>query len=167
MKYCPHCKIEKAESDFYQFKGKPESWCKACKVEAEHQRYVGTEEYRNKKLSYAYDYRNNLSPEKRALYRNTQNRNFAQTHRKLKREIANTRYLLTRTGLRDKIIQREQGRCQMCNTQLSIPGTSYAIHHIDGNRKNNVLDNLELLCSGCHCVKHQNIGVKGRRVTFA
>jgi 5-methylcytosine-specific restriction endonuclease McrA len=28
------------------------------------------------------------------------------------------------------------------------------VHHKDGNRKNNKIDNLEWLCRNCHCIIH-------------
>lgn len=28
------------------------------------------------------------------------------------------------------------------------------VHHIDGNRKNNNLDNLVILCANCHLIRH-------------
>jgi hypothetical protein len=41
--------------------------------------------------------------------------------------------------------------CSSCNTSLwkgkPIP---LELHHIDGNNKNNVLSNLEILCPNCH-----------------
>jgi hypothetical protein len=31
------------------------------------------------------------------------------------------------------------------------------VHHIDGNRENNILENLEVLCQNCHCKRHLDI----------
>lgn len=37
------------------------------------------------------------------------------------------------------------------------------IHHIDGNRANNVESNLEIVCANCHCDRHTKL-IKGVRI---
>lgn len=34
------------------------------------------------------------------------------------------------------------------------------VHHIDRNRRNNALTNLEVLCPNCHSLEHQAAGVQ-------
>lgn len=52
--------------------------------------------------------------------------------------------------LKDKIFER---RCYKCNNikwlERDIP---LELHHIDGNRYNNSLDNLSILCPNCHAL---------------
>jgi 5-methylcytosine-specific restriction endonuclease McrA len=47
---------------------------------------------------------------------------------------------------------RERGhRCEKCkNTEWFDVPIILEIHHIDGNKKNNVRENLQLLCPNCH-----------------
>ena len=45
--------------------------------------------------------------------------------------------------------------CQNCRAHKSVH-----VHHINKDRNNNTLDNLELLCKACHRKKH-NLAAKG------
>lgn len=49
------------------------------------------------------------------------------------------------------------GFCECCGKRISN-SKRYKTHHIDGNRKNNVNDNLENLCVSCHKKKHYAMG---------
>ena len=51
------------------------------------------------------------------------------------------------------IKERDKYKCQICKTDLYKTHKAQ-IHHIDGNRSNNSLDNLILLCSSCHHSVH-------------
>lgn len=42
-------------------------------------------------------------------------------------------------------------KCVLCGFNIS---QALQVHHIDCNRKNNVLDNLIILCTNCHCLVH-------------
>lgn len=42
-------------------------------------------------------------------------------------------------------------KCVLCGFNIS---QALQVHHIDCNRKNNVLDNLIILCANCHCLVH-------------
>ena len=53
------------------------------------------------------------------------------------------RALLKRSG----IIQK----CRRCGI---IDKRVLAVHHKDGNRRNNKIENLEWLCRNCHCIIH-------------
>jgi RNA polymerase subunit RPABC4/transcription elongation factor Spt4 len=51
-----------------------------------------------------------------------------------------------------KFLTNERGnKCEMCNlsTWQGMP-IILELHHIDGNRFNNVADNAQLLCPNCH-----------------
>lgn len=41
--------------------------------------------------------------------------------------------------------------CSKCNSKRNIH-----VHHIDENRKNNELSNLQVLCASCHMKKHRS-----------
>lgn len=49
-----------------------------------------------------------------------------------------------------------QGKCQRCGTVAPLKNTkgSFSIHHKDGNKNNQSLENLEFLCSSCHSKLH-------------
>ena len=48
------------------------------------------------------------------------------------------------------------GTCERCGTDLSNLGQwGWAGHHKDHNQLNNVIENLELLCSKCHLIEHE------------
>lgn len=55
-----------------------------------------------------------------------------------------------------------QHRCQKCNNDqwLGSP-ISLELHHIDGNRQNNALANLQVLCPNCHS---QTDNYRGRKL---
>ena len=49
------------------------------------------------------------------------------------------------------LIKLKGRKCESCGLEkwLDMP-INLEIHHIDGNRKNNSLENLQLLCPNCH-----------------
>ena len=47
--------------------------------------------------------------------------------------------------------------CVECNSTENL-----VIHHIDMNRKNNNINNLQMLCRNCHTLKHRNINPSTR-----
>lgn len=51
---------------------------------------------------------------------------------------------------------RESGKplniCERC--QVPNPFSNYPIHHKDSNRRNNTLENFEVLCQSCHSLEH-------------
>jgi len=49
------------------------------------------------------------------------------------------------------VIKRDKQKCRICGRYFPNKyNCLIAIHHIDGNRKNNELGNLLTLCDGCH-----------------
>lgn len=61
------------------------------------------------------------------------------------------------------VIKRAGGVCEECKLNMRLPDGRgpYEIHHIDGNRKNNSVTNLQYLCLICHW-KTDNYRFKGR-----
>lgn len=55
----------------------------------------------------------------------------------------------------NKRIRAERKICAHCGRHVEHVGRyHWCIHHIDGNRQNNVDSNLMLLCKRCHQVEH-------------
>lgn len=54
-------------------------------------------------------------------------------------------------NLKKHLIKERGHKCEICGNEewLGKPIT-LEIHHIDGDRTNNTLDNLQLLCPNCH-----------------
>ena len=60
--------------------------------------------------------------------------------------------LLLRDGLKSH-------RCENCgHTEWLGQAIPLELHHVDGNRSNNKLDNLQLLCANCHALMPNNSG---------
>lgn len=64
-----------------------------------------------------------------------------------------------KTTLKNLILLRGH-RCEKCNLeQWESQPIPLQVHHIDGNRYNNQLNNLQLLCPNCHALT-DNFGIK-------
>jgi len=59
--------------------------------------------------------------------------------------------------LRDEVLERDNWECVMCSMtseqHLIIFGRRITLDHIDGNRNNNTIENLQILCLRCHSSK--------------
>ena len=63
--------------------------------------------------------------------------------------------LITSSRLRKKLIEEgiKPHRCEICeNDKWLDQKIPLDLHHIDGNRFNNSLDNLQILCKNCHAL---------------
>uniref|UniRef100_A0A6M3IRX9 Putative homing endonuclease n=1 Tax=viral metagenome TaxID=1070528 RepID=A0A6M3IRX9_9ZZZZ len=60
-------------------------------------------------------------------------------------------------GLREQILERDGYKCISCNLSQAEHSIKYGrritIDHIDGNRANNIIVNLQTLCLSCHGAK--------------
>ena len=55
-------------------------------------------------------------------------------------------------GIRPKLIRNGLiVECEGCGSVKKLQ-----VHHVDGDRNNNVLDNISILCSKCHAHLHKN-----------
>lgn len=61
------------------------------------------------------------------------------------------------TGYREKALNAYGEMCQQCGAEEHIE-----VHHIDRDRQNNALENLEVLCRSCHGDRHSKL--TGERV---
>ena len=59
---------------------------------------------------------------------------------------------------RRELIRRARGECEHLNESC---GGSLCIHHVDGDRENNELSNLLLLCQAHHVEGEHGLSVKG------
>jgi hypothetical protein len=68
----------------------------------------------------------------------------------------------TNQGQYFKVVKKYKNKCRDCKRQDFL-----IVHHKDGNRKNNLLDNLVLLCKHCHAVEHgYTLTVKNPKLPF-
>lgn len=66
-------------------------------------------------------------------------------------------YLIKQKLIEDKI---KQHRCELCEkTEWNNKPIPLELHHLDGNRFNNTLDNLAILCPNCHAQQPNNSGL--------
>jgi len=75
----------------------------------------------------------------------------AKENNKLRRGELHPNYKIGKHSYRERKLRNSNLVCEICNE--SHPCT-LEVHHIDGDRSNNKLDNLELLCANCHLKKH-------------
>lgn len=156
LKRCGHCKIDKPITDFYLFRGKPESWCKTCKLEGQHIHYVTDPQFRVRRKQYLKKYRETMTREQKRRHLKAHSRNYRNKNRELINKNLKISYLLTSKGIRETVIKRENSQCQRCKVKVNTKSPNYAIHHINFDRKNNDPINLMLLCSRCHYFIHNS-----------
>lgn len=53
---------------------------------------------------------------------------------------------------RERALQAHGAKCNRCGYDKNVAGL--AVHHIDHNRANNDLSNLEVICGTCHHIEH-------------
>jgi hypothetical protein len=76
-------------------------------------------------------------------------------HRKSALEYADKQYGVKVPTLRKKLIQDglKQENCEMCGvSEWMGKKLTLELHHKDGDRHNNSLDNLQILCPNCHAL---------------
>lgn len=67
--------------------------------------------------------------------------------------------------LKEKLIEHKikHHQCEICNnTTWNNQPMPIELHHIDGNRDNNLLDNLQILCPNCHAQTDNHAGKKAK-----
>jgi hypothetical protein len=74
---------------------------------------------------------------------------------------------ITTNSLRQKLLAQgiKDHRCEKCNgTDWQSQKMPLELHHIDGDRHNNTLDNIQLLCPNCHALTDNYRGKNKSRV---
>ena len=56
------------------------------------------------------------------------------------------------------VLERDAWTCGDCGRK----GARFEVHHVDGNRENNAIENLITLCRGCHQLRHYRPPPAGR-----
>jgi hypothetical protein len=73
----------------------------------------------------------------------------------------NTEHPSYKSGIRyyrELALQNKPGICERCSLAIDFTNSyKWCVHHKDHNRKNNTLENLELLCKRCHQLEHNCI----------
>lgn len=72
----------------------------------------------------------------------------------------------SRSHLKDRLIDEglKEDRCEICGiTEWLGKPLSMALHHLNGDGKDNRLDNLQLLCPNCHAQTDTYGGRNGHR----
>jgi len=59
--------------------------------------------------------------------------------------------------LKEKIRQRDNRLCVLCQKSERIEGKRLSVHHIDGNKENLKNGNLISLCNSCHSMVHSHL----------
>ncbi len=161
-KKCYHCKQTLPLTDFHIKRASPDghrSYCKACAIEITKRKYHSDSSYRQSLLDREHEIWIN-HPEKKRESHNKAIRKYRKTHKKKINEVQKVNRLLKKTGLSEQVCIRAKGKCENCGKPIiKIKGcTTYAIHHLNGNRLDNRLENLLLVCPYCHLhVFHNNI----------
>ena len=93
----------------------------------------------------------NISPEARQRMRDGARQ--ANLKREYKRKPLEE--LKWNCGTRKRIFEEKGRICEKCSWNVvhpihKIPMTQ--VHHKDGNKQNNALENIEILCPNCHCL---------------
>lgn len=66
--------------------------------------------------------------------------------------IQPSHYGETITRYRDLAFRFLPNKCSRCDYDKNV--AALAVHHKDGNRSNNSLENLEIICCNCHAIEH-------------
>ncbi len=67
-------------------------------------------------------------------------------------EIQPVHYGSSETNYRDQALKVYKPICKICGYSNIL---ALEVHHIDKNRSNNNITNLEVLCANCHTIKHR------------
>lgn len=68
-------------------------------------------------------------------------------------------------SIRDELIKERGNQCEKCGiSEWQGQLLTLQIHHIDGNNKNNIKSNLQILCPNCHSLTENYCGKSNSRM---
>lgn len=74
--------------------------------------------------------------------------------------------IVNTNSLKNKLFKNglKEEKCELCGiTSWNSNPLSFQLHHIDGNRENNKIDNLMILCPNCHSQTDNYAGKKAKK----
>lgn len=83
------------------------------------------------------------------------------------KDYLNNKKFINSHRLKNKLIEEgyKEKKCERCNLEKwneeDIP---LELHHKDGNKDNNNLENLEILCPNCHALEPNNSGASNKKM---
>ena len=81
----------------------------------------------------------------------------------LENEVPITSYKLKHKLFQDKV---KEEKCESCGIEnWNGQKAPLQLHHVDGNRYNNVLNNLQILCANCHCLTDNHSGKSSKKAS--
>lgn len=81
--------------------------------------------------------------------------------RKSALEYINSNEHISTHKLKNKLIEDglKEHKCEICHlTEWNNRKIPLELHHIDGNRYNNIIENIQILCPNCHSQTDNNSG---------
>jgi len=162
MKICPKCKISHEKSG------------KFCSRSCANSRTFTAETNEKKRKSNLKFYSNFTSDERKALQAQKDTK-FDAYARQLRVQQKNLESSWSRPyeemshgAVRKRLLVERNHTCEECGTGNTYNGKplSLELDHVDGNSKNNKIENLRILCPNCHSQTptHRGKNVKYRRL---
>jgi 5-methylcytosine-specific restriction endonuclease McrA len=146
LKTCPKCGSEHEKSGSY--------CCRSCANSR-----IFTAETNEKKRKSGLEFYSNFTPEERKELQAQKDTKFDAYDRQLRVQQKNLETSWSRPyeemhhgSLRKRLLHEKNHVCEACGTGNIYNGLplSLELDHIDGNNKNNKIENLRILCPNCH-----------------
>jgi len=157
MKTCPKCNTEHSKSGTF--------CCRSCANSR-----TFTAETNDKKRNSNLKFYSNFTSEERKELQAQKNTKFDAYARQLKVQQKNLETSWSRPyeemhhgALRKRLLHERNHTCEQCGIGNEYNGKhlSLELEHVDGNNKNNKIENLKILCPNCHS---QTPTFRGRNV---